>query len=219
MWTRQFQALIAKDLRLHGRAVGLTIGGSLALIEMAEYVAPTGAGPRSSFVFSVNLLLTLLWSDWLITRERSKRTFAWLRTLPVDDRLLAGSKFVAAAGCCVVCWTVSSGLFARELWRPLGTGLVLQCALVTFGGLSIATKWRLPWRPGQVAPLVIVLVPVLIFMTVADEDTPVRARLLTMWTAPYGRPIAVAFLLAIYAAIVAVTIRWVRRADTYQLVD
>ncbi len=219
MWTRQMQALIAKDLRLHGRAMALTMGGSLVLIALAGHVAPQGAGPRSSFVFSMNLLLTLLWSDWLITRERSKRTFAWLRALPVDDRLLASSKFVAAAGCCGVFWILSSGLFARELWRPPGTWLTLLCALVTFGGLSVATKWRFPWRLGHVLPLAIVLVPVLLFMMLADEGTGVRERLVATWNAPYGRPAAMASLLALYAAIVAITVRWVRQADTFQLTD
>ena len=103
---------------------------------------PQGVGPRVSFVFNLNLFLTMLWSDWLITRERSKRTFAWLRGLPVDDRVLAGSKFVVAAGCCVALWLVSSALFAPESWRSPGTGLVLQCVLLTFGGLTVATKWR-----------------------------------------------------------------------------
>jgi hypothetical protein len=31
-----------------------------------------------ALVFNINFLLALLWSEWLITRERSKRTFAWL---------------------------------------------------------------------------------------------------------------------------------------------
>ncbi len=219
MWTRQARALIAKDLRLHGRAVALTIAGCLLVLATALHVMPQGVGPRVSFVFNLNLFLTMLWSDWLITRERSKRTFAWLRALPVDDGLLASSKFVAAAGCCVALWLVSSALFARELWRPSGTGLVLQCALLTFGGLTVATKWRFPWQLGQVLPLVIVLVPVLLFMTLAGDGTDRHDSLIAVWNAPCGTLAAAASLLAVYAAIVTITLRWVTRADTFQLVD
>ena len=222
MWTRQTTqcgALIAKDLRLHGRAVALTIASCLLFLATAIRVMPQGVGPRVAFVFNANLLLTLMWSDWLITRERSKRTFAWLRGLPVDDRVLAHAKFVIAAGWCVTLWLVSSALFARELWRPPGTVLVLQCGLVAFGGLSVATKWRFPWRLGQILPLVIVLVPVLLLMTFAGDGTDRREILIAVWNGPYGRVAAATALLAVYAAIVAATIRWVTRADTFQLVD
>ena len=222
MWTRQTRqcgALIGKDLRLHGRAVALTIASCLLFLATAIRVMPQGVGPRVAFVFNSNLLLTLMWSDWLITRERSKRTFAWLRGLPVDDRVLARAKFVMAAGWCVALWLVSSALFARELWRPPGTVLVLQCGLVAFGGLSVATKWRFPWRLGQILPLVIVLVPVLLLMTLAGDGTDRREILIAVWNAPYGKLAAATALLAVYAAIVAATVRWVTRADTFQLID
>lgn len=63
------------------------------------------------------------------------------------------------------------------------------------------------------------LVPVLRVMTLGGDAANWRERLIAIWTAPYGKPAAAAFLLAVYAAIVAVTIRWVTRADTFQLVD
>ena len=219
MWIRQSRALIAKDLRLHGRPFVLTLAGCLLLIAAASRVAPEGAAPRVAFVCNLNLLLPLLWSDWLITRERSKRTFAWLRGLPVDDRVLGSTKFFLAAAFCVSFWLVSSALFARELWAHPGTALVLQCAFVTFGGLSVATKWRFPWRLGQILPLLVVLVPVLLFMGFAGDGTDGRDALLAMWNAPYGKPAAAAVLLGVYAALVAATLRWIARADTFQLVD
>lgn len=216
---RQFVALIGKDLRLHGRTAALTIAGTLLLFAAAMRLSPQADGPRISLVFNVNALATLLWSDWLIARERSKRTFAWLRALPVDDRALVGAKFALAAAWCIACWLLSSALFAREFWRPPGTGLTVQCALLAFGGLSIATKWRFPWQIGQIAPMVILLVPVLLLATFAGDGTVARETLLAMWRTPLGRLATAASLLAVYAAIVAVTVRWVTRADTSQLVD
>ena len=219
MWTRQVRALLVKDLRLHGQAVALTSAGCLLLLATATHVMPREVGPRLSFVINVNLLLPLLWSDWLITRERSKRTFSWLRGLPVDDRVLASAKFLFAAGCCVTFWLVSSALFAREIWQPVGTGLVVQCALVAFGGLTVATKWRFHWRVGHVLPLVIVLVPLLLFLTFTGDGTDRREVVVAVWNAPYGRPATATALVAVYAAIVATTVRWVTRADTFQLID
>ena len=219
MWTRQARALIIKDLRLHGQAVALASAVCLLLLATATHVIPQPVGPRVSFVINLNLLLSLLWCDWLVTRERSKRTFAWLRGLPVDDRVLASAKFLLAAGWCVTFWLMSSALFAREMWQPVGTGLVIQCALITFGGLSVATKWRFHWRVGHVLPLVIVLVPLLLFVMFAGFGTGGRESLAAMWNAPYGKPAAATALLAVYAAIVAATVRWVTRADTFQLID
>lgn len=99
--TRQTRAPIVKDLRLHGRAFALTLAAGLLLCLTLNRVEPQAVGARVSLVCNINLLLTLLWSDWLITRERSKRTFAWLRGLPVDDGVLASAKFLVAGGCCV----------------------------------------------------------------------------------------------------------------------
>ena len=219
MWTSQIRTLVGKDLRLHGPAVALTIAACLLLLAAATRVIPRGVGPRLSLVFNLNLLLTLMWSDWLITRERSKRTFAWLRGLPVDDRALASGKFVVAGECCVALWLLSSALFARELWTPPGTALVLQCGLVAFGALSVATKWRFPSKAGQVIPLIIVLMPVLLFMTLEEAGAGSRDALIAIWNAPYGKTAAATSLLMVYGAIVAATVRWVTRADTFQLVD
>ena len=59
---RQARALIAKDVRLHGQAFALTVAGCLLLLPTAVHVMPQGVGPRVSFVFNLNLFLTMLWS-------------------------------------------------------------------------------------------------------------------------------------------------------------
>ena len=68
-------------------------------------------------------------------------------------------------------------------------------------------------------PLIIVLVPVLLFMTLASDGTAARATLRAVGNTPFGQPAAAACLLAIHAAVVAVTVHWVTRAETSQLVD
>lgn len=211
-------ALLAKDLRLHGLPVLLLVGVLLAACAAVTQFAPSRDGVPG-FVFNMNMLSPLLLSEWLIARERSKRSFAWLRSLPVDDHAVAVSKFLYAAVVSVVLWTASSALFAPGLWSPWSTGLVLQCSLLVLGALLIGARWRTNWRYAPMAALGIFAGPILIFLAVMDEDTARRAALVALWNAPYGPPLAAAGLLLVYVAAIWWTVRWVERADTYQLVD
>ena len=154
----------------------------------------------------------------MIARERAKRSFAWLRSLPVDDRTVAVGKFLYAAVVSVVLWTVSS-MFAPVLWSPWSTGLVLQCGLLVLGALLIGARWRTNWRYAPMAALGVFAGPVLIFLALMDEGTARRAALVALWNAPWGPPLAAAGLLLLYVSIIWSTVRWVERADTYQLVD
>ena len=218
MKARTLMALIAKDLRLHGLPLLLLIGVMLAACAGVTQFAPN-RDPVAGFVFNMNMLAPLLLSEWLITRERTKRSFAWLRSLPVDDRTVAGGKFLYAAGVSVALWTTSSALFAPVLWSPWSTGLVLQCSLLVLGALLIGARWRTNWRYGPMAALAVFAGPILIFLALMGEGTARRAAVVALWNAPYGPPLAAAGLLLLYLSIVWSTVRWVERADTYQLVD
>lgn len=218
MKPRVLIALLAKDLRLHGLPVLLLVGVLLAACAAVTQFAPSRDGVPG-FVFNMNMLSPLLLSEWLIARERSKRSFAWLRSLPVDDHAVAVSKFLYAAVVSVVLWTASSALFAPGLWSPWSTGLVLQCSLLVLGALLIGARWRTNWRYAPMAALGIFAGPILIFLAVMAEDTARRAALVALWNAPYGPPLAAAGLLLIYVSTIWWTVRWVQLADTYQLVD
>ena len=210
--------LIAKDLRLHGLPLLLTIGVVLAACAGVMQFAPSREA-ISGFVFNVNMFFSILISEWLITRERSKRSFAWLRSLPVDDRAVAAGKFLYAAAASAVLWAASSALFARVLWSPWSTGLVLQCSLLVLGALLVGARWRTSWRYAHGVALAVFAGPILLFLALMGEDTARRAALVALWHAPYGPPLAAAGLLLVYVSIVWSTVRWVERADTYQIVD
>ena len=210
--------LVAKDLRLHGLPLLLTIGVVLAACAGVTQFAPN-RGPIPGFVFNVNMFFSILMSEWLITRERSKRSFAWLRSLPVDDRTVAVGKFLYAAVVSAVLWTASSTLFAPVLWSPWSTGLVLQCSLLVLGALLIGARWRTNWRYAHGVALAAFAGPILIFLALMGEDTARRAAVVALWKAPYGPPLAAAGLLLIYVSTIWWTVRWVERADTHQLVD
>ena len=218
MNARTLMALLAKDLRLHGLPLLLLVGVLLAACAGVTQFAPN-RDPVPGFVFNMNMLAPLLLSEWLITRERTKRSFAWLRSLPVDDRTVAGGKFLYAAGVSVALWTTSSALFAPVFWSPWSTGLVLQCSLLVLGALLIGARWRTNWRYGPMAALAVFAGPILLFLALMGEGTARRAALVALWNAPYGPPLAAAGLLLLYLSIIWATVRWVERADTYQLVD
>lgn len=219
MISSQLSTLLAKDLRLHGRALAGAMAGALLLVAVAAYAMPRGPGPRVALICNLNLMLALLWSEWLITRERSKGTFRWLRTLPVDDRVLAASKFIAAGLWSTSFWALSSILFARELLHPVGTWVTLLAGLLAFGGLAVATKWRFSWRVGHIGPLLALVLPLLLVLSLAPEGSTRRDVLLTFWNGAWGRRLAAGSLLGIYALIILTTTHWLRRADTVDLVD
>lgn len=210
--------LLAKDLRLHGLPLLLMMGVVLAACAGVMQFVPNRR-PIPGFVFNVNMFFSILMSEWLITRERSKRSFAWLRSLPVDDRTVAAGKFLYAAVVSAVLWTASSALFAPVLWSPWSTGLVLQCSLLVLGALLIGARWRTNWRYAHGIALAIFAGPILIFLALVGEDTARRAALVALWNAPYGPPLAAAGLLLIYVSTIWWTVRWVESANTYQLVD
>ena len=213
LWT-----LVAKDLRLHGLPLVLLMASVLASCALTAYFAPD-PDVVAGFVFNVNMFMALPLTEWLIARERAARSFAWLRTLPLDDRALAGGKFLLAAVFCVVLWTASSGLFAPALWSPWGTGVVLQCSLLVLGAMCLGARWRINWHYAQLVAVAAFAAPAVLLMAFVGNDDARQAALTAQWDAPYGRPLAAAGLLLLYLAVVRSTVRWVERADTFELVD
>ena len=217
---RTLWILFAKDFRLHGWPLALVVAIPLAVCTALRHFGPDrGQGPFDGLVFNVNMIVAVFLPEWLVARERAKRTFAWLRTLPVDDHALAGSKFLLAAAVCVAQWTATSGLFAPTLWSPWTTGLVLQCTLLVLGALCLGARLRFNWHYAHVAGLLVFVAPVMLFMAFAGDGTARRAAFEALWNAPYGRPLAAAGLLLIYLSIVGIIVRWFARADTYRIVD
>ncbi len=217
---RTLLALVAKDLRLHRQPIVLTTAALLGICTAATHVgSDRSMSAFAGFVFRANALVVVFLPEWLVARERATRTFAWLRTLPVDDHALVGSKFLLAAAVCVAQWTATSGLFVQTLWSPWTTGLVLQCMLLVLGALCLGARLRFNWHYAHVAGMLVFVAPVMLFMAFAGDGTARQAALATLWNAPYGRPLAAAGLLLIYLSIVGIIVRWFVRADTYRIVD
>jgi ABC-type Na+ efflux pump permease subunit len=216
---RHVNALIANDARLHGRAILLTQAGAVALIWLAARL-PRSTDALAGLVFNLNFLIALLWGDWLISREKLKGTFGWLRTLPVDDRDLVTAKFVSTSICATTLWMLTSLPFLSGYFAPRRTtwGILCLC-IVAFAGVSVAVRWRFTQKAGLVVPLLVVLVPVLVLILARQSRPEMVQRIYGAWDSAGGRAAIAVALAGLLAAAYAMTLRWVRQSDTFQLLE
>lgn len=217
---RRVVALVSKDVRIHGREIALTQAGILVVIALMAYAKPGEIASLAAAVFSFNLLLAGFWGEWLITREKTKGTFAWIRSCPVDDADLVVAKFLAVAGCLISLWSASSLLFLRDYLvssRP-GAWVALQAGLLAFGMLSAATRFRFGPKAGQLVPFGCVLAAlgatsVLEQAGYLDGDPGAWLRSLR------GQVLVAVVAAAGGLAMIAMTLAWVRRSDTERLLE
>lgn len=218
---RRVTALVLKDARIHGRDIALTQLGILLLVALMAYAKPGEIASLATAVFSFNLLLAGFWGEWLITREKTKGTFAWIRSCPVDDAELVVAKFLAVAICLISLWSVSSLIFLRDyliFTRP-GAWVALLAALLAFGVLSAAARFRFGPKAGQLVPFAFVLAVLgAIGMLeqagyLGDSDPGGLMR-----TAA-GRASVTLGAIAGVATMVVMTLLWVRRSDTERLLE
>jgi hypothetical protein len=216
---RHVNALIGNDARLHGRAVLLTQAGAVALIWLASRL-PRSADALAGLVFNLNFLVALLWGDWLISREKLKGTFGWLRTLPVDDRDLVTAKFVSTSVCAAAMWTLTSLPFLAGYFAPRRTtwGILCLC-IVAFAGVSVAVRWRFTQKAGLVVPLLVVLIPVLGLILARQSRPQMVQAIYGAWDSAAGRGAIALALGLLLATAYAMTVRWVRQSDTFQLLE
>ena len=173
-------------------------------------------------IFNFNFLMALLWADWLITREKLKGTFGWLRTLPVSDRDLVAAKFLTAALCGATLWVAMTVPFARGYFAGvagIATWGVLLLLLLVVTGISLAVRWRFTQKLGVLVPGVLVLAPMLLFFGAKGQGWDAPRLLLAFWSRPAGKAAAAAALVALGLGVFSLTVRWVRRSDTFQLLE
>lgn len=214
-------ALVAKDARIHGRDIALTQVGILVLVGLMAAAKPGEVVSLATAVFSFNLLLAGFWGEWLITREKTKGTFAWIRSCPVDDTDLVVAKFLAVGLCLVSLWSASSLIFLRDylvFTRP-GVWLALQAALLAFGMLSAATRFRFGPKAGQLVPFVCVLAVFGAIGLLEQAGYLVDGDPGALLRSSAGQALVSAGAIAVAMALVAVTLGWVRRSDTERLLE
>lgn len=219
MVNHRVRVLLLKDLRLHGRGVALIQAAAVALVWIMLALRPADMGRQVGLLFNVNFLLTGLWGEWLVSREKTKGTFGWLRSLPIADRDLVAAKFAGAALYALVLWAAMSGILAASYFmeRPM-EWLLRAMALVTFGGVTLAARWRFTQKMGQTLPFALVLV-LLLGVAAAQRGGPAPAAAVAFIRSSGGQLAIAVGLLTCYLFTVGATAMWVRRSDTSLLVE
>jgi hypothetical protein len=216
---RQISALLWKDLLVHGRQVGLL---QLAII-VGHYVLlrESDTTNRIMEAISFNAFMTMNWSRWLISREKTRQTFGWLRTLPLHDSVIVSEKYFAYAFCCGPLWIVMSLMRTREIfWTRSGApGLAILLALLIFGGISILTQLMFREKVGQMIPFFSLFGGAFATTIFLGKNRSIAQHLVDFWRWTWGPPLILGALLLIYLAIFSATVKWFQQSETYLLLE
>lgn len=222
MRTRQTLTLVRKDLRLHGMAMGMTVAAVVGLLYSVQAIRPFGSdAPAAGLILNLNLVMVLVWGDWLVSREKTKGTIGWLRTLPVTSGALVMSKIATYMLACVTLWAASTILFVPHYFFPRAwlLWLALQSMLIFAGTLSVCGRFRFRQKVGQLLPLVVIGVPLVGLLALRRAMPEAVAH---MQVIAFGRTALAAVsvvLLAVSASVVAVTRAWMDNTETFELAE
>lgn len=219
MTTRHVVALIGKDLRIHWKGVAAAHAGSLAIIGLGVALGnPQEGSVLLAFVSNLNFLCALLWGEWFVSREKTKGSFAWLRTLPIRTVDLCLSKFAITGICVISLWTLTSLAYLRGDFRSSPVAwMVEQVGLLLFSATVVASRMLFRQKLGQVLPLLLVL-PIALLAVLAERFRFLD-EVVAYWGTVGGRVAAALALGAAYGGVCALTIRLVGGAETRRLVE
>jgi hypothetical protein len=215
-------ALLWKDLQAHGRTIGLVQVGVVAFLALiAGRHEARGAVDLAFTVAMPNAMLSVMaWGDWLVGREKTRGTWGWLRTLPVDDSVLLGEKYLAQLLCALPLWLLTSWLFAREVFWTTGPlmPLISSLILITFGAVTIGARLIFRDKIARLVSIGVFMIPAFIAKLAGDRPDLVQAAL-RFWTDGFGQPLAAAALETLYVSLFFGTLAWLRRTETPRLLE
>lgn len=125
------------------------------------------------FVFNLNLVALVAFGNWLVARERERKTIIILRTLPLTTRQLVAGKFLAA-------FAMSEGLYIASLVSSfamlkygLHTGMIATPQSIVLGNLLLlgllaillATYTIFPSRTAVMFPLGVIFLLLLAWLS------------------------------------------------------
>jgi ABC-type Na+ efflux pump permease subunit len=224
---REIRALVWKDLTVHGWPAGLLLAGWPVGVRLLVLVPQTSGDVHPdalpSIVTAISLLMFLAVSAglaaMLVERERSKDTFAWLRTLPVSDVHIVGGKWVIAlifhVGGAAIWWVVLG-----RLAPPLAVPQIISigCAMAVIASLALASQIA---SAGRLAPAVPVAALTLgsLMAPVLSRRPGVAARALELWHGSWQHAWFWAGCLAVSALLLVIACWRFRAQETHALAD
>ena len=222
MRTRQTWALVGKDLRLHGAGMAATVAGGLGILWVAGLLKPNaGESAATGLILSLNVIMVLIWSDWLVSREKTKGTIAWLRTLPVPDHTIIMAKTATYMIACVWLWTATTLVYVPHYFFPARwrEWVAVQSLLVLIGTAAVCGRFRFRQKLGQVLPLLALGVPLWLHLLLRRLAPAAAARLDGLVMRPSMVVAGAAALFATSGLIIWATAAWMRRAETFELTE
>ncbi|MEO8076123.1 MAG: hypothetical protein ABI818_07325 [Acidobacteriota bacterium] len=216
------RALIRKDVHVHRLGMAGTAAVLLGLPALAGLVKPDASeASGTSLIVNLNFILVLVWGDWLVSREKTKGTIGWLRTLPVPEETMVTAKVATYMLGCVSLWIASTVLYCRHFYFPARwrEWVLVLCALMFFGTVSVCGRFRFRQKLGQVLPPLVLGVLAGAYYVLVRMAPAETARLTVRGMQPRFVVPEAAGILALSVAVVWVTVAWLRRAETFQLVE
>jgi hypothetical protein len=223
MWRRQLAALVRNDLRIHGLAVAGQIGAILLLAAVLDRVPPARGG-RATFanaLLNLNVVVAVVLAEWLAAREKTKGTFAWLRTLPIGDRVIIGSKFVSAWICCSATWVITTVPFDRGYYFPdrWSTWLVWMLVCVTLSSAAMFLRLCFPQKRGLIVLSTVVVLLLGSAFAFSRSYPDLALRVTDFIFSGRGHALMVALLVACSGGLFIAAAGWMSRSETTRLLE
>ncbi len=157
------RALVTKDIWINWKRFLVACSLIIALVLIAEHGRPPrgAAGFRSLeqlYLSSLFFTEVLLFTEWLIVREVTHRTIVWLRSFPISDWILIGSKFVLFAlmqwtAVAITIWALPFSLLATDASRIAIWALVVQF----LGGVTLGSRLAFGAKNGLLGVMAFVI--------------------------------------------------------------
>lgn len=154
-------SLVLKDVRLHWKGFCYGLGFLIGMLLLGRFTPDRspGLGDVQRYFGLVGLVSLIILSEWLVREEISHRTIIWLRTLPLSDWQIIGSKFFSfSIGHWFLVFAAIS--MVRPDWlTAYGKEILVYSAVIyAWGGLMLASRLALSPRTGLLLPLGALLV-------------------------------------------------------------
>jgi hypothetical protein len=197
-----------------------TVAGALAVPFLAGFLKPDASESSSmGLILNLNLVMVLVWGDWLVSREKTKGTIGWLRTLPVPEGTIIIAKVATYMLGCVLLWVTSTLLYVPHYvfpghWREW---IALQCLLIFAGTVSVCGRFRFRQKLAQVQPLIVIGVPLALHLILLRTAPSAAARLAGIASQPMMVTAGAVALIGASACVIWGVGVWMRRAETFEL--
>ncbi len=215
-------ALVLKDLYLCRREIcGCWIGFVVFALILMRIAEPRDTGHRFLILGPGNLFLNLLYTEFLIFREKTKGTLAWLRAMPLSDSHLAASKFLALVIVQAVGYLATTAIIAPQ-WLAAGSGLAFYCyglLILCFGSLMLVTRWFCGQRLGQVIPLAVFSLAWFAFFKLRQTHPWLDEWLADSWRTYWFQGLLTLAAVAWVASLWWIALVFIGSRDTSRLID